>query len=156
MEDSSNNLMLETIRNECHLFYIFKKLHHDFLTAFPETFFCFYFNVCMHSSLVVGEYLWGGNFYLPFAYVFNKFEILSGITICSAQYILDNTIFYFVAFVFVSLLGCFLLCPRIFLRLVFVGFWWCLYLFSFKRWFMMEQTMFSCGFFCSWKFPFYL
>lgn len=31
--------------------------------------------------------------YIPFAYVFNKFEILSGITICSEQYILDKTIF---------------------------------------------------------------
>lgn len=30
---------------------------------------------------------------LPFAYVFNKFEIFSGMTICSEQYILDKTIF---------------------------------------------------------------
>lgn len=29
---------------------------------------------------------------LPFAYVFNKFEIFSGMTICSEQYILDKTI----------------------------------------------------------------
>lgn len=33
--------------------------------------------------------------FLPFAYVFNKFEILSGMTICSEQYILDKTIFCF-------------------------------------------------------------
>jgi hypothetical protein len=33
-------------------------------------------------------------FLLPFAYVFNKFEIFSGITICSEQYILDKTIFF--------------------------------------------------------------
>lgn len=31
--------------------------------------------------------------HIPFAYVFNKFEIFSGITICSEQYILDKTIF---------------------------------------------------------------
>jgi hypothetical protein len=29
--------------------------------------------------------------YVPFAYVFNKFEIFSGMTICSEQYILDST-----------------------------------------------------------------
>ena len=32
--------------------------------------------------------------FLPFAYVFNKFEIFSGMTICSEQYILDKTMFF--------------------------------------------------------------
>lgn len=78
------------------------------LKNFTMIFFnCISWNILffMNSSLFFGEYFWGGNFYLPFAYVFNKFEILSGITICSAQYILDNTISFFllILFLFFSL-----------------------------------------------------
>lgn len=41
---------------------------------------------------------------LPFAYVFNKFEIFSGMTICSEQYILDKTIFDTIFFLYPFLL----------------------------------------------------